>query len=170
MNFEISPTPTENRNNFSPVQLAIMSAHKKGEMHKFLTALLVLFLAGCSSMEPYTAPPPPADPLAVVERYLNEQPERQRPESVRVTNEYFEVADATWTKHGAWFGRDAAKQKVVRVYYSSIGKNYLFSKGRWWYVRSRTPEGTLMYDAWSDNKDAALRYLSALEELKRPAK
>ncbi|WP_427183923.1 hypothetical protein ACL598_20585 [Bordetella bronchialis] len=136
---------------------------------RYVLVGLALLLSACSSMESYTAPPPPADPLAVIEQYLNEQPEKQHPESVKVTPKYFEIADATWTTHGSWFGRDASKQKVARVYYASIGNIYLFSKGRWWYVRCRTKEGTLMYDAWSDSKDAALRYIAALEEMRQRA-
>jgi hypothetical protein len=139
-------------------------------MGKAWIIAVVLLLAACATRHgDYTLPPPPANPLAFVERFVMEQPEKQRPQSVHATAEYLEYGDATWYKKGEWAGRDSAKQKVVRIYYASIGENYLYSKRRWWIVRTRNKQGSLLADIWTDDKEAALEYMAALEELRKDA-
>jgi hypothetical protein len=61
-------------------------------------------------------------------------------------------------------GSDKARKDVRRMYYTSIAENRLFSMGG---VKS---QGTLIGEAWTDSRDTAVRYISALEQLRAGAR
>ena len=137
-------------------------------MKAILAAMLTVLLTACASkIVSYTPVPAPADPLAVIEQVLSEQPQKYRPESVKATGTYVEFGDGVIAEQSAWNpARARAKQTTVRLYYTSIGENRLRERGRWWIVQSLNKQGSLLASAWTDDKDAALRYIAALEAMR----
>jgi hypothetical protein len=137
-------------------------------MKAILAAMLTVLLTACASkIVSYTPVPAPADPLAVIEQVLSEQPQKYRPENVRATGTYVEFGDGVIAQQSAWNPNKAkAKQTTVRLYYSSIAENRLRERGRWWIVQSLNKQGSLLATAWTDDRDAALRYIAALDAMR----
>lgn len=137
-------------------------------MKALLAAMLTVLLTACASkIVSYTPVPAPANPLAVIEQVLSEQPQKFRPEGVRATDTYVEFGDGVIAQQSAWNpARAKAKQVTVRLYYASIAENRLRERGRWWIVQSINKQGSLLASAWTDDKDAALRYIAALEAMR----
>lgn len=89
---------------------------------------------------------------------------------MRATDTYVEFGDGVIAQQSAWNPAKAkAKQTTVRLYYTSIDENRLRERGRWWIVQSINKQGSLLASAWSDDKDAALRYIAALETMRERA-
>lgn len=137
-------------------------------MKAIFAAMLTVLLTACASkIVSYTPVPAPANPLAVIEQVLIEQPQKYRPEGVRATETYVEFEDGVIAQQSAWNpARAKAKQTTTRLYYTSIAENRLRERGRWWIVQSINKQGSLLASAWTDDKDAALRYIAALEAMR----
>jgi hypothetical protein len=133
---------------------------------RILKALcLLLLLAGCAHRVEYTSLTPPANPKKVIEQVLTEQPQKYRPESVDVQDEFVQYGDGSFGKVSD-FGNTRSRHNVVRLYYRSITENRLYQKGRWWIVQSRNNQGTLLATAWSDSEEHAKAYIAALDTMK----
>ena len=140
-------------------------------MKALLAAMLTVLLTACASkIVSYTPVPAPANPLAVIEQVLSEQPQKYRPEGVRATDTYVEFGDGVIAQQSMWNpGKAKSKQTTTRLYYASIAENRLRERGRWWIVQSLNKQGSLLASAWTDDKDAALRYIAALEAMRERA-
>ncbi|OWT69148.1 MULTISPECIES: hypothetical protein [unclassified Achromobacter] len=139
-------------------------------MRAVIAALAALWLVGCASILEYKTAAVQGDPKLLVEQVLMEQPRKFHPDYVNVTDLFVEYGGATYSKDPpTGIGHSVSRKDVKRMYYKSIAENRLFAKGRWFMVRSVNAQGTLIGEAWSDDKDKAVQYISALEELKRRA-
>jgi outer membrane PBP1 activator LpoA protein len=140
-------------------------------MRALAVILVVMALAGCGTpMTEYQPVTVAGDPKAIVEQVLMEQPRKFHPDYVRVTDEYVEYGGAAYSKDPPiGIGHSVSRKDVTRMYFKSIAENRLFAKGRWWMVRSVNDKGTLIGEAWTDDQDKAVKYISALEELRRKA-
>jgi hypothetical protein len=66
-------------------------------------------------------------------------------------------------------GTKVARRDGRRMYYTSIAESRLYSKGRWWWIKTVNTQGTLIGEAWTDNRATAIQYISALEALREKA-
>jgi hypothetical protein len=131
-------------------------------------ALLVVVLAGCSTAMEYKTVAVTGDPKKVIERVLMEQPRKYHPDYVSVTDDYVEYGGVTYSKAAtAGLGPDVTRRDVKRMYWKSITENRLFSRGRWWLVKSANAQGRLIGEAWVGDEASAVQYISALDAMKK---
>jgi hypothetical protein len=134
---------------------------------KRVLAALALLLTGCAHQDTYTTDAVVGDPKELIEHVLTAQPRRYRPTDVEVTDKYMQYSGNTYSKGPALgVGHSVEKQDVVRVYYVDIAENRLYSKGRWWIVHTVNKQGSRIATIWSDDREAAVRYISALETMR----